>query len=303
MYTYREDSVKLIEGLKKYDEKHQRFSFVSDVADLTALVATTTTEPQQATAGKERRPSIAAQANDLMWLSNKLDKFEPLMWWASGYLIAMRIIQTSMMVFITNPSLQASVASLIALVGVCAQRNATPYRRPSDNDAALVAGWLVFVWCSFLLVRYSGAFDDRHGPVLGGVLIVVTVVMLGEMLRSLVVDVHKANGMKPFEASRDVEVDSPEDEAQQAAEAEESELCVEAANAGGAVTADGESSPCAPSTPNSSWGMGLLEMCGAAEETGSDDTTAEALVEKLRGELAGKNAEIAKLRDENSTRE
>ena len=113
MYTYREDSVKLIEGLKKYDEKHQRFSFVSDVADLTALVATTTTEPQQATAGKERRPSIAAQANDLMWLSNKLDKFEPLMWWASGYLIAMRIIQTSMMVFITNPSLQASVASLI----------------------------------------------------------------------------------------------------------------------------------------------------------------------------------------------
>ena len=55
-----------------------------------------------------------------------------------------------------------------------------------------------------LLVRYSGAVSGEHGVVLGVILIVATVAMVGEVVRSLVVDVRK-DGTK--RAQRDVSRD------------------------------------------------------------------------------------------------
>ena len=63
---------------------------------------------------------------------SKVDKFEPTMWWTASFLIGMRVMQTSLMVFITRPSLQASVACLIALIGIAVQQRNAPYRRPSE---------------------------------------------------------------------------------------------------------------------------------------------------------------------------
>ena len=103
----------------------------------------------------------------------------------------MRIIQTSVMVFIVNPGLQATVASLFALIGVAVQTHAAPYRRSSDNDAALAAAWLLFIWSFSLLVRYSGAVDGEHGVVLGATLITATVGMVAFVVRTLVTDVKK----------------------------------------------------------------------------------------------------------------
>ena len=95
------------------------------------------------------------EATDLMRLSSKLDKFQPQSWWTSSYLVAMRILQTSAMVFIASPSAQAAIASLIALIVVSVQTHTAPYRRASDNRAALVATWVIFIWCFVLLVRHT----------------------------------------------------------------------------------------------------------------------------------------------------
>jgi len=157
MFVYRDDVEQFVQKMKDHDATHDTFSYAQDFAELTKA-ATPTAASSSTTTVQERRPSrrpsmMITQATDLMWLSSKLDKFQPQSWWTSSYLVAMRILQTSAMVFIKNPSAQAAMASLIALIAVSVQTHTAPYRRASDNRAALVATWVIFIWCFVLLVR------------------------------------------------------------------------------------------------------------------------------------------------------
>ena len=133
MLVYRDDIRKLVTALKEEDAKHGTFTYAHELVDLNTSEETTTNASSTTTdRARTRRPSLVAHATDLRWLSSKFDKFEPLAWWANAYLIAMRLLQSSAMVFISNASLQATVASLIALVGISVQRNASPCRRQSE---------------------------------------------------------------------------------------------------------------------------------------------------------------------------
>jgi hypothetical protein len=140
-------------------------------------------------AGKQRRPSMTRRSVSLLWLSSKIDKFQSRLWWAGSFLISMRIVQTSTMVFISNAGLQATAACLVALVGVAVQTHAAPYRRSSDNQSGLAATWLLFMWPFVLLVRYSEAVGGEHGVVLGALLIAATVAMVVFVACALVLDV------------------------------------------------------------------------------------------------------------------
>jgi hypothetical protein len=184
MHTHREGIQRLGDILAEYDAQHQTITFVRDHA---ALVKKTTSE----TVGKQRRPSMVERSVDLLWLSSKVDKFRAQVWWAGSFVIVMRIAQTSTLVFIVNPGLQATVASLIALVGVAIQTHTAPYRRASDNHAALAAAWLLFVWSFVLLVRYSGAVGGEQGVILGALLIVATLVVVAFVACAVVVDVKQ----------------------------------------------------------------------------------------------------------------
>ena len=128
MYIYRDEIYKLVTALKEYDAQHDTFTYAYELAALESEEQTTTV----ASTAHQRHLSATARAADVDWLASKFDKFEPLAYWTPGYLIAMRLLQTSAMVFITNPSLQAAVASLIAFVGIALQTNTMPYRRPSE---------------------------------------------------------------------------------------------------------------------------------------------------------------------------
>ena len=59
------------------------------------------------------------------------------------------------MVLIKSPIAQAAIASLIALIAVSVQAHTAPYRRASDNRAALMSTWVIFIWCFVLLVRHT----------------------------------------------------------------------------------------------------------------------------------------------------
>ena len=185
MYTHREGIQRLGDQLAEHDATHQTISFVRDHATMTMM--TTTSGP----AGKRRRPSMIERSINLVWLSSKIDKFSPRSWWAGSFIIAIRIMQTSIMVLFSNPSLQAAAASLIALVGVAVQTHAAPYRQASDNRAALAAAWLLFLWPFLLLVRDSEAVGGEHGVVLGALLIAATVVVMAFTVYALVADVKK----------------------------------------------------------------------------------------------------------------
>ena len=189
MRSHREGIRKLGDALAEHDAAYNTLTFVHD--HVTPATAESEVAGGGTNTGRQRRPSIVYRSVDLLWLSSKIDKFQSRSWWAGSFLILMRIMQTSIMVFIANPGLRATAASLVALIGVAVQTHTAPYRRASDNHAALAAAWLLFVWSFSLLARYSGAVDGEHGVVLGATLITATVGMMVFVMCALATDVKK----------------------------------------------------------------------------------------------------------------
>ena len=166
MHIYCDEVKELVGAMKEYDAKNGTFTYAREFnAMTTATPDASTSSTTTTTTGRcERRPSMIAKASDLMWMSSKVDKFDAPCWWTSSYLIVMRILQTSAMALIATPSLQAAVMSLIALVGVSVQTHAAPYRRASDNHAALVAAWLLFACsccCCAIRARWAASTASR----------------------------------------------------------------------------------------------------------------------------------------------
>ena len=305
MRSYREDIKTLVDKIKAHDAEHDTFTLSSD------LVALPAPEPDGTASSttRSRRPSVIAQAADLKWLFASVEKFDALCWWTSSYQVAMRLMQTCAMVLIASPSAQAAMASLIALISVSVQTHTAPYRRPSDNRTALVATWVMFIWCAALLVRHSGAVSGEHGGVVLGVLLIVaTAAMVGEGVWSLAMDVCEDGEKKEKrEASHDA--------AAAAADAVRTET------GGGEVAAPtraieeagGAPSPAAPNDGSSSWDLEVY-LCGSPEnmsaEPGSggsqqqqqqaqrDGAATEALVASLRKTLAEKTMENKQLHGE-----
>jgi len=305
MRSYREDIKTLVDKIKAHDAEHDTFTLSSD------LVALPAPEPDGTASSttRSRRPSFIAQAADLKWLFASIEKFDAMCWWTSSYQVAMRLMQTCAMVLIASPSAQAAMASLIALISVSVQTHTAPYRRPSDNRTALVATWVMFIWCAALLVRHSGAVSGEHGgAVLGVLLIVATAAMVGEGVWSLAMDVC-ADGEKKekSEASQD------------AAAAADAVVRTETGGGGvaaptPAVEAGGASSPAAPSDgSSSSWGLEVY-LYGPPENTSAEPgsggsqqqqmphggAATEALVASLRKALAGGAKVIVQLEQQNA---
>ena len=134
MYKYRIQIDQLVVRLKQYDAENDTFTSVREhtVIALAHGAPDESGNAPQHRNGLGKRQSFVTQATDLLWLSNKIDMFEPNRCWCTAYSIGLRIVQTSVMVFFTSASLRAAVASLISLTGVCVQMNARPYRRPSE---------------------------------------------------------------------------------------------------------------------------------------------------------------------------
>ena len=89
-----------------------------------------------------RRPSLfarwpsshvafAAESIRLNWLVKKVERFVPSCWWFRSLQLLLRVAQTSLMVLVERQHVQCSVASAVALVGVCIHREMAPFCRPS----------------------------------------------------------------------------------------------------------------------------------------------------------------------------
>ena len=159
MFTNREEIQSLGDAMAEHDAGHGTFTFVRDHATLAAADAEASTTSESV--GKLRRPSTIARSVDLLWLSSKIDKFQSRSWWAGSFLIALRIMQTSIMVFIVNPGLRATAATLVALAGIAVQTHFAPYRRTTDNHAALAAAWLLFIWRLYYSCGTLGRSTER----------------------------------------------------------------------------------------------------------------------------------------------
>ena len=289
MRTHRHGIRKLGDALAEHDAMHKRLSFVRDHAALAIVDSESATTSE--TTGKQRRPSMITRSVDLLWLSSKIDKFQSRAWWAGSFLIAMRLMQTSAMVFFVNPGLQATAASLVALIGVAVQTHAAPYRNSSDNHAALAAAWLLFLWSFVLLVRHSGAVDGQHGVALGALLIATTVLMVMFVVRALATDVKKYASKDEHEVSSNdigVELGALPSVAEDA-QAEPREETRESAGAG-------NESPDRDAL-SGIWDGRYLQSIMCNEGSAVDDSDAAVLMqqfEKLAKELSAKDSKHVK---------
>ena len=192
--------------LKERDAEHNSFTTTHDLAEVSRRISALDSN----TKIRGHRKSAFHRASNLLWLARAFCKFDPDKWWAASLLIIMRLLQTSGMVLITDFSVRAVCASLVAWIGIYCQRNIAPFRRPSDNKAALTLQWLIFAWCCTLVIRDALRFSP---PAAVGIsLIVMTSCGIGYVLRLILIDVQRAAASCVREAANATDLDNHYDD-------------------------------------------------------------------------------------------
>jgi hypothetical protein len=70
---------------------------------------------------------------------------------------------------------QAAAASAIAIIGACVLRETQPFRRPSDNETAVISQYCLFSWCFSVVLRDMNIADPGVLITLGVLLILATI--------------------------------------------------------------------------------------------------------------------------------
>ena len=85
-------------------------------------------------------------------LKSKFEHFRAGYYWYGVLLLCVRLLQTSLLEFFGSPGVQASFASIVALLTLGIQRELSPYLSPSDNIVSLLAQWCLYFWMKGLLL-------------------------------------------------------------------------------------------------------------------------------------------------------
>jgi hypothetical protein len=109
----------------------------------------------------KRRASFVGDFKALTYLVDQFESFLPSRWYMSVCFLLLRLSQTTLMTAIPNQLVQTAVVCCITLGAVSTQRELSPYRRPSDNDIALLVHELVFLWVFAMQLRCAGLFQRR----------------------------------------------------------------------------------------------------------------------------------------------
>ena len=172
-----------------YPKREQIKKILTDIKEQDRKTHTVTTVTEVVASKRRQRASIVELSASVHWLVPKFEKFEPECWGYGAFALVLRLCQSSMMVMFDDQSIQAACASMIAQVGICAQRNLAPYRRASDNEIALYAQWLIFIWCSMLLLRVIGAVALLPTFLVGLFCLLPTVAVVARALHSARTDI------------------------------------------------------------------------------------------------------------------
>ena len=162
MFPHRHGIIKIMTNLQGADDVHHTLTTIEEVR----------------TKKKKRRASIEDLAVSLQWLESKFEQFQSDRWWFGSFSIVIRLCQSSLMMVFQNQAVQSIFACLIAQVAICSQRNLAPFRRESDNEIALLSQWVIFVWCTAMNMRVTGALASLPSVVVGLVCVVPTVALM-----------------------------------------------------------------------------------------------------------------------------
>ena len=132
--------------------------------------------------------SIVNLTNEFRWLLPRFESFEPDRWYFGPCFLILRLCQSSTMVIFRRQTIQAVYACIIGQAAISAQLNLRPYRRRSDNQVALMAQWLVFIWCAVLLMHIITAIASLPPLVTGMICALSTAIVFAHSLRLALAD-------------------------------------------------------------------------------------------------------------------
>jgi len=124
-------------------------------------------------------------SGSVMALAPNFMKFDPSCWWMGTFLLVVRIFQTSLLIFLSDPEVQSTFGAFISLICVCTLREFEPYRIDSDDTVGVLAQWMLFIFMSILLLVRVHVVDKIPDVLLGTALIFIVFGLVGISVKSI----------------------------------------------------------------------------------------------------------------------
>jgi len=105
--------------------------------------------------------------------------------WFGVALLVIRLLQTSVLIFIPSADSQAALGAAVCLASVCIQRELRPFRDESDASVSIVSTWCAFIWMQGLLYLRTGVLKDLPQVLVGLMFVAATCMPLLMVLRIL----------------------------------------------------------------------------------------------------------------------
>lgn len=141
-------------------------------------------------------------SGSVMALAPNFMKFDPSCWWMGTFLLVVRIFQTSLLIFLSDPEVQSTFGAFISLICVCTLREFEPYRIDSDDTVGVLAQWMLFIFMSILLLIRVHVVDKIPPVLLGTALISIVFGLLSISVKSIYNDYkNMATKVQPVNAA------------------------------------------------------------------------------------------------------
>ena len=94
-------------------------------------------------------------SRNLFAIQHLFEKYEGDTYWYGVYLMATRLLETSILVFFKKRTTKSMVATGIAVLSLTIAQKYKPWLRDSDDEVAEFASWVLFMWL-FALMAHDG---------------------------------------------------------------------------------------------------------------------------------------------------
>jgi hypothetical protein len=122
--------------------------------------------------------------------------------WFGVALLVIRLLQTSVLIFIPSADSQAALGGTVCLVSICVQRELHPFRDESDAYVSIVSTWCAFIWMQGLLFLRTGVLKGLP-QVLVGLMFVAATCMPLLMVARVLHQIMRDRGDDDQSASQD----------------------------------------------------------------------------------------------------
>jgi hypothetical protein len=125
----------------------------------------------------------------LLAMTHLFEKYEPHAYWYGVFLIFVRLLETSVLVFFHKRSTKATFATLVAVLSLSVLQKYQPWLKDSDDLVAQVATWNLFFW--LFALQAHDALSAVHDLVWGVPLVLSALYLVYYTIKMCAADIQE----------------------------------------------------------------------------------------------------------------